>query len=208
MNIRFTLVAEGPSDEALLPILNWALRADVRVGEVEPQFARPCELPSARAGLPERIRVACALYPADLLFVHRDSDREPSAVRRSEIRRAIGLVGATTPHVPVVPVRTMEAWLLIDESAIREAAANPRGTMALGLPRGGGIERAANPKTTLHDALRIAADLTGRRLKKFHVHKAVRDVARKIHDFSPLHQLPAYNEFETLLRQALDQLAT
>ncbi|MBK8477890.1 MAG: hypothetical protein IPL39_16770 [Opitutaceae bacterium] len=98
MNIRFTLVSEGSSDIALLPILRWALRADARVREVEAQFVRPSELPPARARLAERIRVACALYPADLLFVHRDSDKDPPDVRRCEVRQAIDFVGGdSTP---------------------------------------------------------------------------------------------------------------
>lgn len=208
MNIRYTFVAEGSTDVALLPIINWALRADERVREVEPQFVHPSELPPASAGLAERIREACELYPADLLFVHRDSDREPSDVRRVEIRRAVELAGATPPHVPVVPVRMMEAWLLIEESAVRIAAANPRGTMPLDLPKIGGIERVADPKRVLYDSLRKAADLSGRRLKKFHIPTAAGLVADRIRDFSPLRQLAAYSEFEALLRQALDQLAT
>ncbi len=208
MNIRYTLVAEGSTDVALLPIINWALRADDRVREVEPQFVRPSELPSSSAGLAARIRRACALYPANLLFVHRDSDRELPEVRRTEIRRAVELVGEVTPSVPVVPVRTMEAWLLIDESAIREAASNPGGKMTLGLPKVGGIERMADPKKVLYDSLRTAADLSGRRLKKFHVPTAAGLVADRVRDFSPLRQLVAYNEFEVLLRQALDRMAS
>lgn len=208
MNIRYTLVAEGSTDVALLPIINWALRADERVREVEPQFVRPSELPPASAGLAARIREACVLYPADLLFVHRDSDRELPEVRRTEIRRAVEFVGEVPPHVPVVPVRMTEAWLLIEERAVRVAAANPRGTMPLDLPRIGGIERVANPKQMLYDSLRKAAGLSGRRLKKFHVPKAAGLVADRICDFSPLRQLAAYNEFEALLRRALDRLAT
>lgn len=207
MNIRYTLVAEGSTDVALLPIINWALRADERVREVEPQFVKPSELPPASAGLAARIREACVLYPANLLFVHRDSDRELPEVRRAEIRRAVEYVGAIPHHVPVVPVRMTEAWLLIEESAIREAASNPGGKMALGLPKVGGIERVADPKQLLYDSLRKAADLSGRRRKKFHVPTAAGLVADRIRDFSPLRQLAAYNEFEALLRQALDGLA-
>ncbi len=208
MNIRFTLVAEGSTDVALLPIINWALRANERVREVEPQFVHPNQLPPANAGLAERIRMAWALYPADILFVHRDADRESLEVRRSEIQRAVEFVGAISPHVPVVPVRMTEAWLLIEENAIREAAANPRGTMPLGLPKISGIERVADPKQVLYDSLRKAADLSGRRLKKFHVPTAAGLVADRIRDFSPLRQLGAFLEFELLLRQALDRLAT
>jgi hypothetical protein len=84
-------------------------------------------LPPARLGLAERISRALALFPADLLFVHRDADRGPTATRREEIRRAVAATMANQMTVPVVPVRMTEAWLLIDEAAIRSAAGNPRG---------------------------------------------------------------------------------
>jgi hypothetical protein len=37
-------------------------------------------------------------------------------------------------HIPVVPVRMTEAWLLADEFAIRSAPGNPNGTQSLDLP--------------------------------------------------------------------------
>jgi len=103
-------------------------------------------LPPARAGLTERVRGALELFPADLLFVHRDADREPTATRRDEIRKAVEIATPNQATVPVVPVRMTEAWLLIDEPAIRSAAGNPRGTMALDLPKLGAIEGTADPK--------------------------------------------------------------
>ena len=117
MNIRFTLVAEGSTDAALLPILKWAVQSDQRVGRVEPSFAEPGMLPPARLGVAERIRRALELFPADLLFVHRDADRVPTATRRDEICRAAEATMANQLTVPVVPVRMTEAWLLIDEAA-------------------------------------------------------------------------------------------
>jgi hypothetical protein len=38
------------------------------------------------------------------------------------------------PVVCVVPVRMMEAWLLIDEMAIRRVAGNPNGRIPIELP--------------------------------------------------------------------------
>ncbi|MBK8477889.1 MAG: hypothetical protein IPL39_16765 [Opitutaceae bacterium] len=64
----------------------------------------------------------------------------------------------------------------------------------------------ADPKEVLHDALRTASDLGGRRLKKFRIPAAAGLVAERIRDFSPLRQLDAYVEFERCLKQALDRL--
>jgi len=203
MNVRFTLVAEGSTDVALLPILKWAVQSDPRVMRVEANFADPGMLPPVRKGLNMRILRAVNLFPANLVFVHRDADRGPAEVRRNEIRRA-ALPGQLT--VPVVPVRMTEAWLLIDEEAIRSAAGNPRGAVGLGLPRLGAIEGIANPKDILFRALREASELHGRRLRKFSETAAASLVAERIGDFSPLLELAAFREFRSFLSEALDSL--
>jgi hypothetical protein len=207
MNIRFTLVAEGSTDTALLPILRWAIRSDPRIQEVEQKFAKPSDLPPVREGLASRIRAACELFPADLLFVHRDADCDLAEIRRKEVRQAVSLGAAGHHFVPVVPVRMTEAWLLIDDAAIRSAAGNPRGTVPLNLPKLGAIERIADPKEVLYTALRTASEHAGRRLKKFSPPFAASLVPERIGDFSPLRQLAAFADFENDLRLALDKLA-
>ena len=57
-------------------------------------------------------------------------NRRISAVM--QIRRA--LEGMPVRHVLVIPVRMTEAWLLIDELALRRAAGNPNGRNPLDLP--------------------------------------------------------------------------
>ena len=109
------------------------------------------------------------LYPCDLLFVHRDAEGVPHRSRVEEIEIAMQEVRAVhegaglPPHVVVVPVRMTEAWLLFDEAAIRRAAGNPNGRVSLQLPPGD-PEEIADPKQLLHDLLRTASELGGRRL--------------------------------------------
>ncbi len=209
MNVRFTLVAEGTTDVALMPILSWALRSDTRVKEIDAQFASPTRLPRTREGLAAKIRQALVLYPANLLFVHRDADAAGWDARREEIEREVAAAACAIPAAPVIPVRMMEAWLLIDEGAIRRAADNPRGTMDIGLPsRMAGIEREADPKSLLHDALRRACGHQGRRLAKFHSADRVGRIAELIDDFEPLRQLEAFRQFEYSLGVALTRLAS
>jgi len=208
MKVRFTLVAEGSTDEALMPILRWAIRSDRRVKEIEAQFAPPAFLPPAREGLTAKIRRAIDLYPADLLFVHRDADTAGIEVRRAEILSAVEQAGRTLSAVPVVPVRMTEAWLLIDEAAIRMAADNPAGTMSLGLPpRIAAFEDKADPKTLLYQALAAACGQRGRRLARFLPHTRTSLVANRIEDFASLRQLSAFRAFEQALKIALDNLA-
>jgi hypothetical protein len=99
-----------------------------------------------------------------------------------------------------------EAWLLIDEAAIRSAAGNPRGTTILDLRRLRAIEDKADPKNVLYTALRQACELKGRRLARFSPQDAAGFVAERISDFRPLQCLSAFREFQAELKQALDLL--
>jgi Domain of unknown function (DUF4276) len=207
MKVAFTLIAEGSSDEALIPALKWAIRQDQRIGEIDAQMAFPHLLPPSRYGLQAKIRRAVELFPADLFIVHRDSDRESPDVRFDEIGRAAGKLHMQRV-VPVVPVRMTEAWLLVDEDAIRSAAGNPRGTVALAdLPGSSAIERVADPKLLLRRLLRTASGLRGRKLDKFDERAAVRRVSERIRDFSPLRHLSSFVRFEQDLAGVLASLA-
>ena len=199
LGLRITLVADGPSDKALLPILVWLLRKHFGNIPIQPEYADLRRLRHPPNDLSERIATSVELYPCDLLFVHRDAEREPIAKRVREIRESLEKCAiGTLPVVCVVPVRMQEAWLLIDESALRKAAGNPRGRQALNVPERRELEDLPDPKRILHDLLRQASELSGRRLRRFvrdmgrHVHR----VAEQIDDFSPLCELTAFRQVE------------
>lgn len=204
MNIQYTLLSDGSSDQALLPILSFLLR-ERGAETVEPQWADLGRLPEPPQALPDRIRTAIDFYPCDLLFVHRDAERVRHEFRTAEIKRALDAAGVDMASVCVVPVRMTEAWLLIDEAAIREAAGRPRGRAALNLPQLRRLEDHANPKASLHQALRDASELRGRRLHDFPVTQRVRRVAELIGDYAALRELSAFRALEQDVRVALDQ---
>jgi len=199
--LTYTLIADGSSDDALLPILSWLLVHHTLHEAIQEQWADLRHLPARPSGLTERIRMAVQLYPCDLLFVHRDAEREPPSHRVDEIRLAAAQVVAAPPHVCVVPVRMTEAWCLFDEPAIRRAAGNPNGQMPLALPTLQQVEGLPNPKETLRGVLREASGLRGRRLKDFH--GSPRRVTALTDDFSPLRALPAFQALERDLQQFL-----
>ena len=96
--------------------------------------------------LSERID-SVELYPCDLLFVHRDAESAPIEEREAEIRKALEKSSVDSVRVVcVVPVRMQEAWLLIDEAALRRAAGNPNGTQPLAMPDVQKLEELADPK--------------------------------------------------------------
>lgn len=211
--LRYTLLTDGSSDRALERIIDWVLEGlmsgNGRTDGIKPEWADFSSWRNPPRGLGEKVERAVESFPCDLLFIHRDAERESLDERLKEIEQALDgrqLRGASP--VKVIPVRMMEAWLLIDESAIRRAAGNPSSRVDLDLPKLNAIERAADPKHSLHRALRSAYECTGRRRDRFNVDKAVHRVAELIQDFRPLRQLPAFKAFEASTRQAFDAWAS
>lgn len=198
--MRATLLADGTGDRALLEILRWMIRS---LGHVnwELVFADLSVLPRPPRHLTERVREALRLYPCDVLFVHRDAETASFATRESEILEATN--GVSPKAAPIVPVRMTEAWFLFDERAIRRAAGNPAGTAELELPPINRLESLPDPKQTLHDALRKASGLRGRRLSAFRPTAAVHNLSLEIEDFAPLRALPAFVKAETSATTAL-----
>lgn len=88
-SLRYTLVSDGSSDRALLPILTWLLRNNGVHLPVQSTWADLRLLPKQPKNLPDRIRWAIDLYPCDLLFIHRDAERQPTQFRRIEIQQAL-----------------------------------------------------------------------------------------------------------------------
>ncbi|MYC94090.1 MAG: hypothetical protein F4X14_03890 [Caldilineaceae bacterium SB0661_bin_32] len=204
--LRYTLVAEGSSDAALLPILNWLLIQNGVRCPIQGERADVGALPlPIRPKLTDKISASLDFYPCDLLFIHRDSDRYTREKRTQEICKAISdLPEELSPvFVCVIPVRMQEAWLLIDEAAIKSAAGNRRYAGQLNLPPLNRLERIPDAKEVLNGLLRQASDLNRRRQRRFPVAKRVRLVAEFIEDFTPLRQLSAFVALEEEVRSAI-----
>ena len=193
--IRYALLSDGSSDRMLMPILDWLLYRHCPNYALESEWADLVRLPRPPKTLHERIKVTLELYEPDLLFVHRDAERQPIEQRHLEIVTA--LAGQTEPPaVCVIPVRMQEAWLLINEGAIRKAAGNPNGSMPLQLPPIATVEAVSDPKSLLFDLIRKASGLTTTRLKKLRPQQRAHLVAQSIDDFAPLQRLSAFHALE------------
>jgi hypothetical protein len=215
--LRYTLAADGPSDRALLSVINWLLEQHLGQHQqlslitVLPQFALSEAQPPSSRKLIDRVSDAIRRFPCDILFVHRDAEREPHEMRQIEIDRAMSeLTDVPRAWVPVIPVRMTEAWLLIDERSIRQAADNPNGSVKLNLPRVSRLESLLDPKEVLNDLLIAASEKTGRRLGKF---KRASELAWRrgrvselIEDYGLLRSLDAFNAFEEHLHRSINQL--
>lgn len=198
--VRYLLVADGSSDKVLQYIINWLLRELLPDTPVESFFSDPRMLgsiPTDKNPLQSKIERSLNRHlDIDILFIHRDAEREAPQNRFDEIKQAIDAITDTPPHVCVVPVRMTEAWLLIDENAIRDAASNPNGKVKLDIPPLKKIEDLPDPKKVLHELLRQASELRGRRLKNFNVHQVIHRLAELTRDYAALRQLSAFQQFE------------
>ncbi|WP_375419313.1 hypothetical protein [uncultured Hymenobacter sp.] len=211
-----TLIADGSSDSLLKPILEWVLAqylpagttVDIRV----PEWGR---LPLSRPlrTLPEKLLAAQQFFPADLYFIHRDAEKDSTwPLRNQEIDEGVAKVFQQKfpVYARVVPVQMTETWLLHNEDAIRLAAENPSGRMALPLPDVHSLELLKQAKTVLLAILREASGLTGRRLLRFEAHER-----RRLHrlvdlqqeeGFHALRALPAFQRLEEEVSRAVDLL--
>ena len=186
--MTYTLAADGPSDRVLIPIITWSIKQCDAAPVVEQwaDFSRMPRQPDTQA----RLRTAVDLYPCDVLFVHRDAEGQAPDLRRGEIADA--LRRSDIQHIPVIPVRMTEAWLLANETAIRAAAGNPNGREALNLPDVRRLESLPDPKQVLHDALSAASGLNARRRSRLAVGRRVQLIPNYIDDYAPLRHLEAF----------------
>lgn len=168
MKIYFVFIGEGSSDDGLVPHLESLcvqLGAEEAAG-VSPDLRR---LPG-RVGhsVAEKMQAALRLEPnANLLFVHRDADSRDPGPRYREIAEAARTLNCQNRFVCIVPVQEIEAWLLLDELAIRSVAGRRDSKIDLRLPKLSEVERVAHPKEQLKAILARASGLSGRRLHRF-----------------------------------------
>lgn len=164
---RALLLADGSSDEPLgQHVAALARRHGVSLDVVAPEFAR-MDTPPGRAVEDRLARMLAIDRDFDVLVVHRDAEAQTVDHRLAEIQAALEAVALEWHLIPVIPVRMTEAWLLLDESAIRLVAGRPTGTDPLNLPSVSSVESEPDPKSRLQAVLAVASGLSGRRLRKF-----------------------------------------
>ncbi len=189
-------VSEGSSDAPLADLVTTLFETrGVTVQLTKPDFAllneRVARDVASRVEAGHRLMEGRAV---ELLVVHRDVDNTTSSYRLKELQEALQAVGVEVPLVPILPVRMTEAWLLLDEGAIRTVAGNPRGRRDLALTRVHELERLADPKARLREALLAAADVRGRRRTRLdqRFERNRRQLLERLDPAGPINQLPSW----------------
>ncbi len=195
-----------------MPIINWALRQNISEDTlVQSDWADLYYSPEKLNSLTERISYTLDNFPCDILFVHRDnesSSEDDFVSRRTEVLDAWtgSIKSIKNKMVPVIPIRMTEAWLLINEFAIRKASGNPNGDVEINLPPLNTLEKIPDPKNELRGLISTASELRKRNLRKLNLGQAVHLVSENITDFLPLQSLTAFKKFELDLRSVLSAL--
>lgn len=134
LKVRFVFIGEGTSDNGLVPHLRDLCSLNgAEATEIELDWNKLKE--KVGHSVSQKVKGALEQVPnLDLLFIHRDADGRSPNGRYEEIAEAIESLGVSIDDVAVVPIQETEAWLLLDEKAIREVAGKPRGRVRLNLP--------------------------------------------------------------------------
>lgn len=160
---RALLLMDGSSDAPLAQHLEELSRRAGRPVRVVALDVDRLPIGAGRT-VTNRLRAALKADPGfSLVFVHRDAEAQDPELRYTEVADAVVKANFPGRHVAVVPVRKTEAWLLLDELAIRTVAGRPTGRVPLPLPPVHAIESHPDPKALLREVLLLASGATGRR---------------------------------------------
>lgn len=203
MTVRALLLVDGSSDRPLSGHLEqMCLRYRVVVDVVPLPLDRLPREPGLRVD--QRTRAALAIDPHfDWIFVHRDAEGQDPELRRREVEQGVRSAGFSAPAAAVVPVRMTEAWLLLDERAIRRVAGHPAGQEDLGLPAVSEVESVPRPKATLQAALERAAGVRGRRLEilRSQFGEMRRQLLERLQVDGPVTRLSAWRRLDSDIRR-------
>ncbi|MFJ9556060.1 hypothetical protein ACIRPH_19755 [Nocardiopsis sp. NPDC101807] len=207
MTLRILFLGEGSSDDGIADHIG-AIAADrgVEVTVTNPELGR---LEHVGHALTDKLAAITNLGGEyELVAVHRDADSMGRDARLAEIGNAVRAHMPQVVHVPIVPVRMTEAWLLVDETAIRRVAGNPNGRCALGLPPLKRIEAIPDPKAELKQVLSKASELTGRKLDRFNrrFSENRRQLLQRLDSHGPVAGLPSWQAFVGDVEAGLAQL--
>lgn len=208
------LYAEGPTDHDFLPpvIRRTAERllAGYGRGEVETDVRVVQLFSEQRRDRGESI-VHAARYAVGYhaLIVHADAD-EPNSQRAWDERYYPGylLVQQVNERIckqllPIIPIQTIEAWLLADYRALLEEIGTDMRARDLGIPeRPRQVEGISRPKERLKQAVRIANDERSRRHRSTDISFLYEPMGNNI-SLEKLGNVPSYQKFEEDLTKTL-----
>src|SRR5579859_1818743 len=212
--IGLALYCEGNSDGYFLSVLLQRTSRHIIIegggSDINIPPVKRIEVPKSGQGddiLAAAVKAGTEGY--DILFVHKDADDAGSEkVRKNHIEPGLRKVHETTKKVckyvvPIIPIRETEAWMLADIKILQDILDIDIDAKELGLPtRPVLVEKIADPKHVLQEAVRKSLEHKSRRRRKIDIETLYTRLAQEVRlDF--LKQVPAYNMFANEFMQAL-----
>ena len=204
--IQYFIISDGSSDRLLIHPIDWIFKSKGIESKGERiDFGLSGLYPKTIA---EKIEMAIIIHPnLEFLFIHRDAEKQSIDIRIQEIESELLKTAIENIEtIKIIPIRMSEAWLLIDEKALRKAAGKPSGKIKIQLPQTKKLESLANPKDLLKTALENASEYSGRKKAQFDFNEARQLVSQYIEDFSELRQLSAFQRLEADIDLLLKKL--
>lgn len=122
--IRYTLIADGSSDKVLMNVIKWLL--DDLYPEIPNKGTfgdfRNLRNPPKKGDVKRQVQYAQHFYPFDILFYHRDAESNKNNIVEERIAEIIEQLeeDIIPKTVCIIPIKMMENWLLLDETAIKK----------------------------------------------------------------------------------------
>ena len=201
--INYYFIGEGSSDTSLVDHID-AMLVEAGFDEV---YSDAPDIgliePSAGNSVGEKIDALIRWDPnVKTFFIHRDADNAGYDARINEIHRQTAhLPGYVI--IPVIPVKILESWLILDEQAIKSVIGHPGSKVKLNLPNPKHVESRSNAKELLFEAMDKACMLSGKKLKKFQKsHNKFRHMlVQNLHPDGPVAQTTSHQKLRALIVQ-------
>lgn len=215
LKLALALYAEGSTDDDFLPLI---IQRTAQVVLTHYEQHKMQVLPIETIGLNEKqpTRAECILQAAILanryhaLIVHSDADH-PSRDRAllERIQPGFDLIQQASSVcknvLPIIPIQTVEAWMLVDHEILRKELRTRLSTQELDLPeKAKSIEVIARPKQRLEEIV-LKANRQLRPRQRLEVRSLYTPLGRKVR-LERLNQLTAYQQFVQDLTATLQNL--
>lgn len=108
--------------------------------------------------------------------------------------------------VAIIPVQMTEAWLMADFDLLKDKINSNKSNSELGLPsRFNQIEKIANPKEAIIQAIRLSQENLSRRRKRITIADLYSPISQEL-SIDSLNKLPSYESFAREVKIALSRL--
>lgn len=213
-SLTLTYCTEGPTDERFIGNIIYRTFIELAYecrGEIDIYEPVHIQRISGLSFVDSTLRVALEAKWSNILCVHVDADASThNHVYRHKIEPCLVEMGnnedVVKEIVPIIPVQMTEAWMLGDVNLLIEEIGADLQVARLGLPlRVNQIEKIANPKSRIVEAIRRAYSYKPKKWSKPDISQLYLPLSQKI-SLDALKRLSSYMQFYNSCRKSLKSM--